>query len=106
MRRSAGGELADQVAEYRGQLHAAGLGRYADSLTDAALPSIRLLAEPQIDAATVGVSRLGGLPDLPAGLPWPANDGTPLSFIAQLDLGEIATYDTEGSLHRGGLLSL
>jgi uncharacterized protein YwqG len=98
--------MAVQLAEYRSQLRAAGLGQYADSVTDAAFPSIRLLADSQIDATTAGASRLGLLPDLTAGLPWPANqDGTPLSVVAQLDLGEIATYRMEGILPRSGLLS-
>jgi uncharacterized protein YwqG len=99
-------DLATRLAEYRAQLGAAGLGRHADSLSEAALPSVRLLADSPIDAATAGASRLGGSPDLPADLPWPANDdGTPLSFIAQLDMREIAIHDVEGILPKEGLLS-
>jgi uncharacterized protein YwqG len=99
-------DIAAGLAEYRAQLDAAGLGRYADSLCAAALPGIRLLADSQADAAIVGTSRLGGSPDLPAGLSWPVNGhGTPLSFIAQLDLAEISAHDTEGILPGNGLLS-
>lgn len=99
-------DIAARLAEYRNQLDAAGLGRYAMSLSDAALPSIRLLADSRSDAAIAGASRLGGFPDLPAGLPWPvSDDGTPLSFIAQLDLGQMAAHDADGILPRTGLLS-
>jgi uncharacterized protein YwqG len=99
-------DIAARLAEYRSQLDAAGLGRYADSLSDAALPGIRLLADPRSDAAIAGTSRLGGFPDLPAGLPWPVDDdGAPLSFIAQLELGQMAAHDVEGILPRTGLLS-
>jgi hypothetical protein len=34
-------------------------------------------------------SKLGGLPSLPAGEPWPTWNGTPLSFIGEIHLGEI-----------------
>jgi uncharacterized protein YwqG len=99
-------DIATRLAEYRRQLDAAGLGRYADSLSETAFPSVRLVADSQIDAAVVGASRLGGVPDLPADLPWPVNDdGAPLSFIAQLDLRQIATHEVEGILPRTGLLS-
>ena len=95
-------DIAAQLTEYRGRLDTAGLGQYAESLCEAALPGIRLVPDGQIDATTVGVSRLGGCPDLP----WPTNNGTPLSFIAQLDLVDMAIHDVEGVLPRAGLLSL
>src|SRR3989442_689067 len=37
----------------------------------------------------VGVSRVGGLPDLPPTLAWPCWRGSPLSFIAQINLDEL-----------------
>lgn len=40
--------------------------------------------------ASLGFSRLGGLPLLPAHLEWPQWKGKPQSFLAQLDLREIA----------------
>jgi hypothetical protein len=99
-------DIATRLATYCSRLDAAGLSRYAHSLSEAALPSVRLVADAQIDPATVGASRLGGSPDLPADLPWPvSDDGTPLSFIAQLDLEETAAHDAEGILPKTGLLS-
>ena len=99
-------DIATRLATYRSRLDAAGLSRYAQSLSEAALPSVRLVADAQIDPATVGASRLGGSPDLPADLPWPvSDDGTPLSFIAQLDLEERAAHDAEAILPKTGLLS-
>lgn len=53
----------------------------------------------------LGTSRLGGLPDLPAGTDWPAIDGEPLSFILQIDLGAVPRR-TRGMLPASGLLSL
>lgn len=37
-----------------------------------------------------GMSRLGGLPQMPADLPWPHWKNLPQSFLAQIDLAEIA----------------
>jgi uncharacterized protein YwqG len=98
--------LDGQLARYRADLEDAGLGRRADVLCEAALPSIRLTADGEIDAMATGVSRLGGSPDLPPDVPWPADDdGMPLSFIAQLDLPQVAVHDAQETLPRSGLLS-
>ena len=48
-----------ELTKYRNQFDAGSLGHYADSLADAALPSIRLLADPRVGAAIAGASRLG-----------------------------------------------
>jgi uncharacterized protein YwqG len=63
-----------------------GLGRVAEPLAGSARDSIRLAAtEPGKDA----IARLGGRPNLAAGVDWPIFDGKPLAFIAQLDLGAL-----------------
>lgn len=53
----------------------------------------------------VGGTRLGGEPDLPPDLPWPALDGVPLTFAAQLDLGDLQRFASARELPREGLLS-
>lgn len=40
-----------------------------------------------------GISKVGGLPELPAGMAWPQGDEAPLAFVAQID---IATFRTHG----------
>jgi uncharacterized protein YwqG len=52
----------------------------------------------------VGGSEIGGRPDLPPDIEWPRWNDTPLSFIAQFNLGEIAEYDMENALPHAGLL--
>jgi uncharacterized protein YwqG len=53
----------------------------------------------------VGATYVGGLPDLPPGVAWPARDGKKLPFICQLDLASLPTF--EGNpLTREGLLLL
>ena len=52
----------------------------------------------------VGASRLGGLPDLPAGVPWPRVGGVPMLFLAQIDLTHASLLDGCGVLPRHGWL--
>jgi hypothetical protein len=49
-------------------------------------------------------SRLGGTPDLPAGLAWPTWNGVPMLFLARINLSEVATYDLEHRLPASGWL--
>lgn len=89
----------------------------------------RIVIEPLEGPA--GASRLGGLPDLPPGAPWPvvrlpkrsaaarlpqgldatphsvegAHVVVPLGFVAQLRMEELAPHDPEGRLPPKGLLS-
>lgn len=55
-------------------------------------------------------SKIGGRPFLPAGAHWPEFADTqedvtrPLSFFCQLNLAELAPFDTEGLLPKAGLL--
>ncbi|MBO0823759.1 MAG: DUF1963 domain-containing protein [Actinobacteria bacterium] len=87
------------------RLAAAGLGRFANALIQMTRSSIRLIADRTVPTETMNTSRLGGMPDLPATTHWPTNDGKPLSFIAQVNLAEVAPYDLEAVLPKDGLLS-
>lgn len=72
-------------------------------------PSLRLrldaLEEDDEDGLDVGGTRFGGDPDLPPGLPWPAVEGEPMVFVAQLDLAELSAFEAAAELPREGLLS-
>jgi hypothetical protein len=50
---------------------------------------------PQAEGA-VGSSRIGGVPDLPPTLGWPAPDGDAWSFVAQVDLGALTADWVDG----------
>jgi len=83
----------------------AGLSRLLKDIDALAKPSIRIYTTPVDEAhLPVGVSKVGGLPDLPPDLAWPAFDGLPQSFIAQIRLAEVSPYDVEGALPKTGLL--
>jgi uncharacterized protein YwqG len=97
--------FVSEVVAFRQRLEAAGLGGFADSLVQMARPSVRLAADPALPTAEPAASRLGGAPDLPASISWPRNEDGPLSFIAQVNLADVAAYEPEGVLPSDGLLS-
>ncbi|KRA21075.1 hypothetical protein ASD69_07260 [Lysobacter sp. Root604] len=67
---------------------------------------IALHGEVAADALPLGVSRVGGQPDLPPQVAWPRRDGRPLAFIVQIDLAQAQPYDRDGRLPERGWLYL
>jgi uncharacterized protein YwqG len=92
-------------ASIQAALVKAGLPVLANNIGKVTRTSIRLYATP-VDESTLktGASKLGGSPDLPPGIAWPAWKGTPQSFIAQIRLDEAHPFDTEGLLPQSGML--
>jgi uncharacterized protein YwqG len=91
-------ELAQQAAE-------CGLSRIWPNLEKELQPSIRMTSRASDgEQMPIGVSKIGGLPDLPAGTEWPRWNGVPLAFIAQLNMIDATKYDWTGSLPTTGLL--
>lgn len=87
-------------------LTANGLSAYASLVDRLALPGLRLEAWPTPDESIhLGVSRLGGLPDLPPGHAWPAMNGAPMSFVGQIRLQEAHAIPGGEALPATGLLS-
>ena len=92
-------------AELRALLHQRGLARVAGGLLRLAAPMVRVYIRRADEAdLPVGASKIGGRPELPAGVAWPAWH-EPLAFIAQFDLAAVAPHDREGVLPAHGLLS-
>lgn len=82
-----------------------GLNRQLKDLDALIKPSIRLNAFPVDDAKLQpGVSKLGGLPDLPPDVAWPVWNGFPQSFIAQIRLQDAHPYDADHLLPAQGML--
>lgn len=90
-----------------------------EAVVRGALPSIRLVAQfPGAgQAPRLGGCRIGGLPDLPAGVHWPRlsaalNSGPsgmpredePLWFLMQVNLSEVAASDVANLLPKAGML--
>jgi uncharacterized protein YwqG len=85
------------------KLQEAKLGRIAAGVADLGKPSFRLrTARAADEEIPVGASKLGGLPDLPAGCAWPSNSEKELAFIAQINLAHLPD---PGPGPREGLLS-
>ncbi|MEN6626305.1 MAG: YwqG family protein [Candidatus Sumerlaeia bacterium] len=75
------------------------LEQHLDYLNSLRLPAIAL-------SPTDGpvLSRIGGLPSLPDGVPWPEWNGKPLAFLCQFDLSEIPNYCDRNGLPQTGML--
>ena len=65
-------------------------------------PADELGADARLGLAA---TKLGGRPDLRARSRWPSREGRPLSFVAQINLAQVAALDSSGLLPRAGLLS-
>jgi hypothetical protein len=64
-------------------------------------PAIKLTPTPAADTTLpVGTSKIGGEPDLPAGTSWPAA----LTFLAQIELSDVAAHAPKGVLPAKGRL--
>jgi uncharacterized protein YwqG len=108
----------DDPQEVRELLVKHGLAEKADALMALVRPSIRIFTQPADDAdLPVGVSKIGGEPDLPPGFEWPMWEHEPLGwyaqhmekirslgFLAQFNLAELASYDVEYLLPPIGML--
>ena len=82
------------------------LARLQDAAIERLLPAIALTATRTDDAEiAIGASKFGGAPDVATGFEWPLWNELPLSFVAQINLDEIAAFDIENKLPDSGLLS-
>lgn len=87
-------------------LVSAGLSRKAKKILKLQKPSIRLdcveVDEPEV---SIGISKLGGHPNLPEFIQWPHNKSSePLDFVAQLNMVDLVPYDVERILPEKGFL--
>lgn len=64
----------------------------ASEIATLACPSVRLLPrECPAQGLHLGASRFGGAPDVPDDFVWPATEGVPLCFLAQIDLSSVSS---------------
>jgi uncharacterized protein (TIGR02996 family) len=84
-----------------------GLTAHADKFLRLARPALDYKAARAADKKIpVGVSKLGGLPDLPSGVPWPTHDENPLSFLGQFNFAELSQSVVCRELPKAGWLSV
>ena len=67
--------------------------------------SVRLSTKP-VDESTLalGISKIGGHPDLPGTMQWPKQKGLPQSFLAQIRLADLRQFDSDQLLPPRGML--
>jgi hypothetical protein len=76
-----------------------------EQLAQLVRPAITVHSRPAAhDDPLIGVSRLGGLPDLSPALEWPVWQGQSQSFIAQINLLELPEFSERDLLPRSGML--
>ena len=91
---------------WRVQLEEAGIeARHIEALHKLVRPAIQLETRKRpLAELSLGQSRLGGAPDLPAQFKWPVYKGKPLAFIAQLNLEAVARVMSTAPLPKRGHL--
>ncbi|MFI7135140.1 YwqG family protein [Nonomuraea sp. NPDC050153] len=94
--------MHDWMLDFAGYLRELLPEELAEPFIALARPAIRLsMAE---EGETV-VGRLGGLPRLPEGVPWPGTDGgSAMQFLAELDCEALAAYKSDIGLPAEGTL--
>jgi uncharacterized protein YwqG len=93
------------TAEVLDRLRLAGLGHRVGEIAPLLLPAVRLALHLSDDQRVpLGTSKIGGLCDLPAGIPWPAWRGESLTALAQFNLAEVARVAGETPLPASGML--
>src|SRR5687768_3807695 len=76
------------------------LARLPPRAAELAEPTVLLIPEDARAQIPIGGSRMGGLPDLPADAAWPSPRGRPLTFVAQLDMAEVARHLPDSEMPR------
>lgn len=89
------------------------LEAHRDAILRHALPAVHI--ETTTGEPPLGASKLGGQPDVPPGFAWPrvpatpdwpAWGSTPLAFLAQFRLADVAAHNAEDALPHTGMLYL
>ena len=95
-----------ELDHLRRRLGDVGLRDHAAALVSLIEPAVRLVPDATDGSpAIIGATKLGGCPDLAPGTEWPSFQGVPQSFIAQINLGEVAGMAGTEVLPDSGLLS-
>jgi uncharacterized protein (TIGR02996 family) len=77
-----------------------------EALLVLARPALNITTQPADDQEfPLGVSKFGGLPDLPSDVAWPTWREQPMGFLGQINLAELAGVQAHRELPPQGLLS-
>jgi uncharacterized protein YwqG len=93
----------EQCSELKSLIDKHGLGRFSDHIERMAQSAVQLLPVQPDDYSQLGVTRFGGVPDLPPEIEWPSAAGVYMTFVAQINLAEMPTLK-DSPLPRSGWL--
>ena len=100
-------KMEKELAKLRAVIKSANLAHRSADIESLVRPAIRLKLRTVKSAAINGVvTRFGGDPDVPPGFRWPSAGKTPMAFVAQYRLDELAKFDLEAKLPRRGVLAV
>ncbi len=89
----------------RKALQAGGLSRIMPHLEALMTNSVRITIKSMPEnELKVGASKLGGAPDLADNVTWPVMADVPLAFLAQINLSDVQSFDTDKLLPTSGML--
>jgi len=92
--------------ELKTKLDEAGLARVSSQLLSLAKMSVRFTTTKSTDKEIpVGLSKVGGCPDLPSNQSFPKWKDVPLAFLAQINLADISAFTASSVLPSSGILS-
>lgn len=85
-------------------LSSSGLGHLTDRIVALARPAVQLVAQrTQNERLPVGLSKIGGFPDVGSHWEWPSWGGKRLAFLAQINLADLQGFPFCGVLPGEGL---
>ncbi|PGZ93517.1 hypothetical protein COE51_23675 [Bacillus pseudomycoides] len=88
------------------QLKDNGFEHAINYLIETSRQGVRCAKAGETDYKKPGQSRVGGDPDLPPQFTWPlTSDGTPMTFLVQLNMCDVAKHDANELLPKSGMLS-
>lgn len=88
------------------QLKDNGFEHAINYLMETSRQGVRCAKAGETDYTKMGRSRVGGDPDLPPQFAWPlTTDGTPMTFLVQLNMCDVAKNDANVLLPKTGMLS-
>ena len=81
----------------------AGLAHRISEIPEMTVASIAIEYKPAVGEYPVGISRIGGVPDLPKDIKWPVNwEEQPWYFLAQVNCKQIASVTKFKNFPRQG----
>ncbi|MCG8367819.1 MAG: DUF1963 domain-containing protein [Pseudanabaenales cyanobacterium] len=80
-----------------------GLRAHSEGIEELLAPAIHI-SKLYTDVSEIGISRIGGSPDVPANFKYPYWKDEPLGFLAQINCSDLTNYDTDNVLPHHGML--